>query len=636
MRNNIIRTILMGKQRTEDITETDKATASQLRKNDGSSSLPRGRVNKHQETLVTWLWRYRWRVAAGLVALILLNGVSLIIPLVIREAIDLFVRGERGYIRSALQITGLALATLGLRFLWRYFLIGTSRRIEQALRSKFYSHLLHMNTSFYNRTKTGDLMAHATNDIDAVTRACGFGILTLIDPIILVPFGLIIMSSIAPRVTLYAILPLPFLFLLLFGVGKVIHRRFRAVQQAFSHVMENVRENVAGIRVIKAFAQEEGTNSAFNVINTELVDKNMHLVKIWGVFQPLISLFGGMSLAIVLLVGGRNVIGGDLSLGDFVAIGQYVMIISWPMVALGWAVNLIQRGRASLQRINTILNTKPEISTPRYPKSLGSSIIEFRNLSFGYNNRKPADNSNNDQWGSARRNQNGSEIVLQNIDLIIEEGITLGIIGPTGAGKSTLIRLILRIWDPPPRTLFIGETDVRELSLEDVRRQISVVPQDSFLFSTTLNENIRFGRPEATLDEIKRAAQLAGIYDEIRAFPQGFDTMVGERGISLSGGQKQRLAIARAIIRDPRILIMDDSLSAVDAEKEEAILDNLQKIFAAKTCIVIAHRVSTIANSDKIIVIDQGRIVESGTHNTLVQAEGIYSNLYRLQQIEKG
>ncbi|HBR10498.1 TPA: ABC transporter ATP-binding protein [Candidatus Acetothermia bacterium] len=626
----------MGKQRTEDITETDKATANQLRKNDGSSSIPTGRTNKQQETLFIWLWRYRWRVAAGLVALILLNGVSLIVPLVIREAIDLFARGERGYIRSALQIAGLALATLGLRFLWRYFLIGTSRRIEQALRSKFYSHLLRMDASFYNRTKTGDLMAHATNDIDAVTRACGFGILTLIDPIILIPFALIIMSSIAPRLTLYAILPLPFLFLLMFGFGKVIHRRFQAVQQAFSHVMENVRENVAGIRVIKAFAQEEGVNRDFNVINTELVDKNMHLVKIWGLFQPLISLLGGMSLAIVLWVGGRNVVGGDLSLGDFVAIGQYVMIISWPMVALGWAVNLIQRGRASLQRINAILSTEPVISTPRHPKLFSSSIIEFRNLSFGYNNGKPADNSSNGQWERSRRNQTGREIVLQNIDLMIEEGMTLGIIGHTGAGKSTLIRLIPRIWDPPPRTLFIGGTDVHELSLKELRRQISVVPQDSFLFSTTLKENIRFGRPEATMDEIERAAQLAEIYDEIREFPQGFNTMVGERGISLSGGQKQRLAIARAIILNPRILIIDDSLSAVDAEKEEAILDNLQAIFTAKTCIVIAHRVSAVANSDKIIVIDQGRIVESGKHNTLVQAEGIYSNLYRLQQIEKG
>ncbi|MCI2425251.1 ABC transporter ATP-binding protein/permease [Candidatus Acetothermia bacterium] len=612
----------------------DKATATQLHTDDESSSLPAGNTNKRQERLITWLWRYRWRVATGLIALTLLNGVSLVVPLVMREAIDLLARGERGYIRSALQITGLALATMGLRFLWRYFLIGTSRRIEQALRSKFYTHLLRMDASFYNRTKTGDLMAHATNDIDAVTRACGFGILTLVDPIILVPLALIIMTSIAPQLTLYAIIPFPFLFLLLFGFGKIIHHRFQAVQQTFSHVMENVRENVAGIRVVKAFAQEEGTNRDFNLINTDLVNKNMHLVKIWGLFQPLISLLGGISLAIVLFFGGRSVIGGDLSLGDFVAIGQYIMMLSWPIVALGWSVDLIQRGRASLQRINAILNTEPEIKAPRHPKPFSSVQIEFRNLSFSYNNGKSVDTLNNSQQRSFRRNQNGRELALQNIDLTIEEGITLGIIGPTGAGKSTLIRLIPRIWDPPSKTLFIGGTDVHELSLEEIRRQISVVPQDPFLFSTTIAENIRFGRPEATMEEIERATQLTGIYDEIRAFSQGFDTLVGERGISLSGGQKQRLAIARAIILDPRILIMDDSLSAVDAEREEMILDNLQAIFAAKTSIVIAHRVSTVANSDKIIVLDRGRIVESGNHNALVQREGIYSNLYRLQQIE--
>jgi ATP-binding cassette subfamily B protein len=625
----------MSKQRTKDVTESDQVTVNQSRESNRSSSLPTGRINK-QDTLLTWLLRYRWRVAAGLVALLLLNGISLIVPLVISEAIDLFARGERGYVRNALQIAGLALAALGLRFLWRYYLVGTSRRIEQALRSKLYSHLLRMDASFYNRTKTGDLMAHATNDIDAVTRACGFGILTLIDPIILVPLALIIMFSIAPRVTLYAIIPLPFILLLMSGFGKIIHRRFQAVQQAFSLVMENVRENVAGIRVIKAFAQEEGTNRDFNQLNTELVNTNMHLVKIWGLFQPLLSLLGGISMAIVLLIGGRHVIGGDLSLGDFVALGQYVMILIWPMTALGWAVNLIQRGRASLQRINAILSTQPEISTPDDPKSFNSSIIEFRNLSFSYKNEKPDSTSKNGQGKISRYNQNGREIALHNIDLIIEEGMTLGIIGSIGAGKSTLVRLIARIWDPPPRTLFIGGTDVRELSLEEIRRKIGVVPQDPFLFSTTVKENIRFGRPDATMDAIERAAQLSGIYDEINAFPQKFDTMVGERGISLSGGQKQRLAIARAIILDPQILIMDDSLSAVDAEKEEAILNNLQKILAAKTCIVIAHRVSTIAKSDKIIVIDQGRIVASGTHNTLVRADGLYRNLYRLQQIEKG
>lgn len=548
----------------------------------------------------------------------MVNAATILVPLIIREAIDRLTRGEGDLLRSGLMITGLAAVVMAFRFLWRYFFIGAARRIERALRAKLYSHLLSLSASFYNETKTGDLMAHATNDIEAVTRACGFGVLTIADPLFMIPASVAIMMSIDPRLTLYAILPLPILTLFMLWFGKAIHYRFEGVQEAFSTLMEKVRETVAGIRVVKSFVQEPGTEADFSMTNQLQVDKNMALVRIMGLFHPLIELLSGASLAIILWIGGIGVVLSSISLGDFVAFTQYLSMLIWPMVAMGWAVNLLQRGRASLKRINRLLAETPEIVEPTRPRSLQGTRIEIRDLTFAY----PSSNGR------------GATPALSDIQLTIEEGMTLGVVGLTGAGKSTLAHLIPRIFDPPVGTVCIGGVDIRDVDLDELRRSIGFVPQDPFLFSASLSENIAFGRPDASQEMIEEAATLAGIDDEILEFPEGYETTVGERGISLSGGQKQRVAIARALLLKPQVVIFDDPLSAVDAEREEFILGKLREFFHERTSIIVAHRISAVMHADQTIVIDKGRIVERGTHEELIAAGGIYHRIWQLQQAE--
>jgi len=571
------------------------------------------------DRLQTWLWRYRGRILAGFVSLLVVNGATILVPLIIRDAIDRLARGEGGLLQSGLMITGLAAVVMAFRFLWRYFFIGAARRIERAIRAKLYSHLLGLSASFYNETKTGDLMAHATNDIEAVARACGFGVLTIADPLFMIPVSVAIMTSIDPRLTLYAILPLPILALFMLWFGAVIHRRFEAVQEAFSTLMEKVRETVSGIRVVKSFVQEEGTETDFSATNQLQVDRNMALVRIHGLFHPLIELLSGASLAIILWIGGIDVVRASISLGDFVAFTQYLSMLIWPMIAMGWAVNLIQRGRASLGRINRILAETPEIVEPAKSRSLRGTQIEIRDLTFAY----PSSNGRT------------APPALSDVQLTIEEGMTLGVVGLTGAGKSTLAHLIPRIFDPPVGTICIGGVDIRDVALDELRRSIGFVPQDPFLFSATLAENIAFGAPEASREAVEEAATLAGIHEEIAEFPQGYETTVGERGISLSGGQKQRVAIARALLLKPRIVIFDDPLSAVDAEREEYILGKLREFFHGRTSILIAHRISAVMHADQTIVIDKGRIAERGTHDELIADGGIYNRIWRLQQAER-
>ncbi len=564
-----------------------------------------------------WLWRYKGRVAAGFVCLTIVDVATLFVPLVLSDAIDRLTAGDGNLLVSGLLIVALAVVAFVFRYFWRLFLIGTSRRIERDLRARLYDHLLSLPASFYNETKTGDLMAHATNDIEAVTFACGFGLITILDPLVMIPFSVGVMLSINVRMTAYAVLPLPILTIVMLAFGRVIHARFEFVQAAFSATMEKIRENVSGIPVLKAFVQEEGSEHDFARTNQTLADRNMSLVRVHGLFHVLIELLAGATLALTLWIGGGSVIRGTVSLGNFVAFSQYLSMLIWPMIALGDAVNIFQRGRASLGRIGVLLAVRPTIAEPESPRAMKGTQIEIQDLTFTY----PA--------------AAAAAPALRNIDLTLEEGTTLGIVGMTGSGKSTLAHLIPRVFDPPPGAVRIGGVDVRDVSLADLRKTIGFVPQDAFLFSATIAENIAFGRPDVPQDDIERAAQLAGIHDEILAFPNGYETHVGERGLSLSGGQKQRVAIARALLLEPRVVIFDDPLSAVDAEREEFILANLREFFRGRTSILIAHRISAVRNADRIIVLDEGRIVDSGRHEELAAREGVYRRIWTLQQAER-
>ena len=523
---------------------------------------------------------------------------------------------EQGLLRYVLLIIAVALLVAVGRYLWRTYIFGTSRLLDYTLRNKFFAHLETLSADFFNRHKTGELMAHATNDINAVRRAFGQGIMLTVDAVFLsIATVSVMLTTIDTRLVLLGLLPLPFVALVVTRFARVIHSRFLRVQEAFAGLTDFVQENLSGIRVVKAFVQEEAEIDRFKQANETLVATNMNLVKIWGLFGPLVQYLAGLSFVVVLGYGGRLVVLGDVSLGDFVAFTGYLGMAIWPMMAIGWVVNTLQRGMASLDRLNLIFQVQPKIADTEDVVDIPGieGEIEFRNLVFQY--------------------PETTSPVLDGITLRIP-GHDLRCAWSTGSGKSTLVDLLLRVYDPFPGELFIDGTDIIRIPLSILRRDIGYVPQDDFLFSTSVGKNIAFASDEFTREEVEHAAEVAGVADDIRGFPEEFDTLIGERGVTLSGGQKQRVTIARALIKAPKILILDDCFSAVDTRTEERILKSLRDVRQDRTTILISHRISTLKEADEIIVLDEGRVAEKGDHESLVALGGLYAEIHELYRAE--
>ena len=562
----------------------------------------------------------RWQILIGLIALLIVDVLQLFIPRVIKYAIDDLTSGIISPVRLllyGLEVLILALGIGGLRYIWRYFLLGAARRIEKALRDRLFIHLQALSASYFSKTQVGDLMAHATNDVEAVRMAMSLGIVFLMDTIILGVLTIFFMIYINPRLTLFAVLPMPIITLITLFFSRTIHHRFEILQKTFASLTERVREAITGIRVIKAYALEEREREKLSQLSQDYFRKNLNMTKIWGMFFPVILFFSNLSMAIVLYLGGELTIFQSISTGDFVAFMSYLGLLSWPMMALGWAINMIQRGGASMDRLNRIFVETPEISDSPGVIHSGplKGRIDIKGLTFSPGN--------------------GGNPLLRDIHLTIKEGERMVLVGRVGSGKSILCNLVARILEPPQGYLFFDGIEIHEMPLEVLRRSIGYVPQDTFLFSDTIRENIAFGKPNATDKEVEEAARLAQIYDEVMEFPEGLNTVIGEKGITLSGGQRQRIAIARAILMDPPIFILDDALSSVDIQTEERILEGLEKFFKGKTSILITHRIAPLRRADRIIVLEEGRVAEMGDHKTLLSKGGIYTELYWQRQLEE-
>ncbi len=589
---------------------------------------------KNLSPLFPYLRKYRVTFWIGALCVLCNNGVWILFPLVIRRAIDDLNLGVTRH--KLLTYSALLLAVAGTKaifqFLTRWILIGVSREIEFDLRNDLFTHLERLSYSFYQRTRTGDIMARATNDLNAVRMLAGPGIMYTANTVVFTAGALVFMLSISPRLTLFAFLPLPVVSIVVQYFGRKIHERFERIQAMFSDISARAQENFSGARLVRAYVQEQAEIETFERDNTEYIARSLKLVRLMGMLWPTLETLLGIAVVIVLWVGGREVLLHRISVGSFVAFNTYMVQLTWPIISLGWVLNIFQRGTASMGRIQNLLAEQPEVTDSAVP-SVGAprsvrGEIEFRNLSFHYGHTLIAAERGMGQV-------HGDEAVLKNINLRVPEGTSLAIVGPTGSGKSTLVSLIPRIYDAPEGTVLIDGRPIREIPLEVLRRHIGFVPQETFLFSDTIRENIAFGAEHATDADIRRAAEAASIADEIESFPQGYDTLVGERGLTLSGGQKQRTAIARALIRSPRILVLDDALASVDTQTEDRILNHLREIMQGRTTIFISHRVSTVRNADRIAVLHDGEIVEYGTHEELIERNGYYTELYHKQLLEE-
>jgi ATP-binding cassette subfamily B multidrug efflux pump len=551
--------------------------------------------------LVPYLKRYRWGFVAGVFCIFLSNGSWVLLPQVIRHAVDDLNTGVTSakLLHFALQMLEVAAVRGVFLFLTRWIVIGISRDIEFDMRNDLFAHLETLSYSYYQRMRTGDIMARVTNDLNAVRMLLGPAIMYSANTLVFTAAALAFMWRISPKLTLYAFLPLPLVSVVIQYFGRRIHERFERIQAMFSDISARAQENFSGARVIRAYVQEDAEIASFETANQEYIARSLKLVRLMGMLWPTLECMLGLAVVLVLWIGGREVLAGRMEIGGFAAFNIYMMQLTFPIIALGWVINIFQRGTASLGRLNEILHEQPEIQDASDAVELPvAGEIEFRNLRFEYEG-KP---------------------VLRDLNLRIPAGTSLAIVGPTGSGKTTLMNLVPRIYDAAPGMVLLDGRPIRDFSLESLRRNIGFVPQETFLFSDRIRENIALGVESATDEQIHDAAGAANIAVDIEGFPERYQTMVGERGITLSGGQKQRAAIARALIRNPRILILDD---------------HLREVMQGRTTIFISHRVSTVRNADRIAVLHDGRIVESGTHDELLALNGYYSDLYNKQLLEE-